>query len=140
MASKKINEGRLEIAGLRVTAEGEEILKGVDLAIKAGEVHVVMGPNGSGKSTLCNTVMGHPFYKVSGGKIMMNGKEISKLSPDKRAHAGLFLGFQYPREVAGITFGNFMRIAVNTVNKARSKSFKPIGPAQFYPLHGLHAA
>jgi len=134
MASKKITGKGLNISGLRVTADGEEILKGVDLAIKAGEIHVVMGPNGSGKSTLCNTVMGHPFYKVTGGKIVMDGNDVAKLKPDKRAHAGIFLGFQYPREVAGVTFGNFMRIAVNTVNKARNKSYMPIGPAQFYPL------
>lgn len=132
--TKAAAESGLVISGLCVSADNEEILKGVDLSIGQGDVHVVMGPNGSGKSTLCNAVAGHPFYKITGGKIEMDGRDISGLKADKRAHAGLFLGFQYPREVAGVTFGNFMRIAVNTVFKARDNSYKPAGPAQFYPL------
>ncbi len=123
----------LKIKRLKASADGQQILKGVNLDIKPGEIHVVMGPNGSGKSTLCNALMGHPSIKIEGGEIMMGGKEISALSPNKRAHMGLFLGFQYPREVAGVTFGNFMRIAVNTVLKAQNRVFKPIGPVQFFP-------
>jgi len=124
----------LEIKGLHVETDGTEIIKGMDLKISGGEMHVIMGPNGSGKSTLCYAIMGHPRYKITGGDVLFNGKSIKKLSPDKRAKLGLFLGFQYPHEIPGLTFGNFLRTASNAIGKSRAKNFKPLGPMQFYGL------
>lgn len=98
----------LEIKDLHVSVAGKEILKGVNLKIKRGELHALMGPNGSGKSTLSYVLLGHPKYKVEKGKILFNGKNITKLSTDKRAKLGLFLGFQYPVEVPGISLKNFL--------------------------------
>ncbi|HET6771217.1 MAG TPA: Fe-S cluster assembly ATPase SufC [Actinomycetota bacterium] len=103
----------LEIRDLRVSVEGKEILSGVDLTVRQGEVHALMGPNGSGKSTLANTVMGRPGYQVTGGEILFNGEGIVGISPDKRAQRGLFLAFQYPVEVAGVSMVNFLRSAYN---------------------------
>lgn len=133
MAEKKVKKQTLIISDLQIKVEGQKILDGVDLKIKTGEIHVIMGPNGSGKSTLCNTIMGHPNMKPSKGKITFGGQDILKMSPDKRAHAGLFLGFQYPREIAGVTFGNFVRIATNTIGRARDKKYEPVTPSKFYP-------
>ena len=124
----------LEIRSLHVNVEGQEILRGVDLTVRSGEIHIIMGPNGSGKSTLCYALMGHPKYKITQGTVTFNGQNIVELSPDKRAHLGLFLGFQYPREVPGVTFGNFMRMAVNTIEKTRNPNNKPIGVTQFFPV------
>jgi Fe-S cluster assembly ATP-binding protein len=124
----------LEIKGLYVETDGIEIIKGMDLKISAGEMHVIMGPNGSGKSTLCYAIMGHPRYKITGGDILFNGKSIKELSTDKRAKLGLFLGFQYPLEIGGLTFGNFLRTASNAIGKARKKSFKAKSPMEFYGL------
>lgn len=122
----------LIIKNLQVSVEGKQILKSVNLTIKSGEIHIIMGPNGSGKSTLCNALMGHPNYEITAGEVTFNGEDVLKLSPDKRAHLGIFLGFQYPREVTGVTFGNFLRIASNAVNKARDPDSKPAGPVPFY--------
>lgn len=94
------------------TIDGKEILHGVNLKIKKGEIHAIMGPNGGGKSTLAQVLMGHPGYKIIKGSIQLNGKEITALSPDKRAKLGLFLGFQYPVEVAGVNFSSFLRLAL----------------------------
>lgn len=124
----------LKIKNLKAKVEDKEILKGVDLEIKPGEIHVIMGQNGSGKSTLCNVIMGHPFYEATGGEVTFNEQDVLSLSPDKRAQAGLFLAFQYPREVTGVTFGNFMRIAVNAVNKIREPGKKPYSPGEFYKI------
>lgn len=124
----------LEIKNLSVAVEGKEILKDLSLTIKAGEMHIIMGPNGSGKSTLCNALMGHPKYDITGGEALLNGVNIVELDPDKRAQAGLFLAFQYPREIPGITFGNFLRHSVNAIQKATDPSAKPYGPAQFVPI------
>lgn len=124
----------LEIKNLFVSVDGKEILKDLSLTIKAGEMHIIMGPNGSGKSTLCNALMGHPKYDITGGEALLNGVNIVELDPDKRAQLGLFLGFQYPREIPGITFGNFLRHAVNAVQKANDPEAKPYGPAQFVPI------
>ena len=103
----------MEIKNLHVRVEGQEILKGLDLAMNRGEVHAIMGPNGSGKSTLANTLMGHPAYEVTEGEILFKGKNITELSTDERARLGLFLAFQYPSAIPGVTVANFLRTAVN---------------------------
>jgi Fe-S cluster assembly ATP-binding protein len=105
----------LEIRGLHADVEGKEILKGIDLTVTQGQVHALMGPNGSGKSTLANVLMGRPTYKVTAGEIRFRGEDITALSPDKRAQLGLFLAFQYPTEIAGVSVVNFLRTAYNAV-------------------------
>jgi Fe-S cluster assembly ATP-binding protein len=102
-----------EIQDLHVAIEDKPILKGVDLVVRKGEIHALMGPNGSGKSTLANAIMGHPKYKVTGGKILMKGENILEMDPDERARKGLFLAFQYPCEVPGVRTSNFLRLACN---------------------------
>ncbi len=107
------------------TIEGKKILNGVTLIINKGEIHALMGPNGSGKSTLASALMGHPGYKITSGKTILNGKDITNLSPDKKSKAGLFLGFQYPVEVSGVNFASFLRTAIN------EKSISRISPIAF---------
>jgi Fe-S cluster assembly ATP-binding protein len=107
---------KLEIRDLHATVEGTEILKGVDLTINQGEIHALMGPNGSGKSTLANTLLGHPKYKVTKGDVLIDGESIVNLTPDKRAKKGLFLAFQYPVAVPGVTMFSFLRAAYNAVH------------------------
>jgi Fe-S cluster assembly ATP-binding protein len=107
---------KLEIRDLHATVEGTEILKGVDLTINQGEIHALMGPNGSGKSTLANTLLGHPKYKVTKGDVLIDGESIIELTPDKRAKKGLFLAFQYPVAVPGVTMFSFLRAAYNAVH------------------------
>jgi Fe-S cluster assembly ATP-binding protein len=102
----------LVIKDLRVSVEGKEILKGLNLAINKGEIHAIMGPNGSGKSTLANTLMGHPAYEVTGGEILFKGKNIVDLAPDERSRLGMFLAFQYPSSIPGVSVANFLRTAV----------------------------
>ena len=104
----------LEIRDLYVKTEGKEILKGVNLSVSKNEVIALMGPNGSGKSTLAYAIMGHPKYKITKGKILLNGKDITNLPVNKRAKLGLFLGFQYPSEIQGISVVNFLRTALNS--------------------------
>lgn len=128
------NQHSLEIQDLHVAVEGQAILKGVTLSVKSGEMHAIMGPNGSGKSTLCYALMGHPNYEITGGKVLFDGQDITAMAVDERARLGLFLGFQYPREVPGVTFGNFMRTAVNAVAKARDAKSKPVGVVPFYHI------
>jgi len=106
----------LEIKDLHAAVEGKEILKGVNLTIKQGEVHALMGPNGSGKSTLAYTLLGHPKYKVTQGDILVDGQSVVSYPPDKRAKAGLFLAFQYPVTVPGVTMFSFLRAAYNSVH------------------------
>lgn len=101
----------LQIKNLHISIENKEILCGVDLTLNKGKVIAVMGPNGSGKSTLANTLMGHPKYKVTEGEIIIDGEDITALSPDKRAKKGLFLSMQYPPQIEGVTIGNFLRVA-----------------------------
>ena len=102
-----------EIQGLRVAAEGHEILKGVDLTVGAGELHALMGPNGSGKSTLANALLGSPEYEVTGGRVRYHGDDITDWAPDVRGKAGLFLAFQYPQAIAGVSVINFLRQALS---------------------------
>jgi Fe-S cluster assembly ATP-binding protein len=103
----------LEIQNLHVRTEEREILHGVDLKIERGQTHALMGPNGSGKSTLANTLMGNPSYEVTEGKILLNGEDITEADPDERARAGLFMAFQYPATIPGVSVANFLRLAVN---------------------------
>jgi Fe-S cluster assembly ATP-binding protein len=105
----------LEIRDLRAKIGEKEILKGVNLTINAGEIHAIMGPNGSGKSTLANVLMGNPAYEVTGGDILFKGESVLEMSPDERARRGLFLAFQYPVPIPGVTLVNFLRQAVNAV-------------------------
>ncbi|MCE5171261.1 Fe-S cluster assembly ATPase SufC [Paenibacillus profundus] len=101
------------INGLKATIEGKEILKGIDLEMKGGEIHAIMGPNGTGKSTLASALMGHPKYEVTEGNVTINGEDLLEMEVDERARAGLFLAMQYPSEIAGVTNSDFMRSAIN---------------------------
>nr|MDQ3319810.1 ATP-binding cassette domain-containing protein [Actinomycetota bacterium] len=104
----------LEIQNLHVQIEtGEEILHGVDLRVAKGETHALMGPNGSGKSTLANTIMGNPSYEITEGSIVLNGEDLTEADPDVRARAGIFMAFQYPATIPGVSVANFLRMAVN---------------------------
>jgi Fe-S cluster assembly ATP-binding protein len=103
----------LEIQNLHVRVEDREILHGVDLEVRKGETHALMGPNGSGKSTLANTLMGNPNYEVTEGRILLNGEDLTEADPDERAKAGLFMAFQYPATIPGVSVANFLRMAVN---------------------------
>ncbi len=114
----------LEIKNLFVTTEKKEILKGVSLKIKPGEIHTLMGPNGSGKSSLSLALMGHPSYQVTSGKIILDGKDITELSVDKRAKAGLFLALQYPVAVPGVSINNFMRSAYKNLKNPAVKALE----------------
>ena len=105
----------LSIKNLHVSVEGKEILKGINLEVRTGEVHAIMGPNGSGKSTLAYALAGHPRYEVEAGEVWMGDKNLFELAPDERARAGLFLAFQYPTSIPGVSMANFLRTAVNAV-------------------------
>ena len=113
---------QLEIKNLHVSVEGKEILKGLNLIVKQGEVHAIMGPNGSGKSTLAYALSGHPKYVVTDGDIIFKGKSILELSADERARQGLFLAFQYPVSVPGVSMANFLRLAYRSVKGDPSKA------------------
>src|SRR5258706_13143445 len=105
----------LVVKDLHVAVEGKEILKGLSLEVRKGEIHALMGPNGPGKSTLANTLMGHPRYEVTGGKIYFKGEDITDLPADKRAQRGLFLAMQYPTAIPGVTMVNLLRAALKSV-------------------------
>ncbi|RMF68982.1 MAG: ATP-binding cassette domain-containing protein, partial [Alphaproteobacteria bacterium] len=111
----------LEIRDLHVAVGETEIIKGLDLVIDAGEVHAVMGPNGAGKSTLAAALMGRPGYEVTGGSVLYEGRDLLAMEPHERAAAGVFLGFQYPVEIPGVSNLNFLRTAVNAQRKARGE-------------------
>jgi Fe-S cluster assembly ATP-binding protein len=111
----------LEVKGLRASAGDKEILKGIDLTVSAGEVHAVMGPNGSGKSTLAQVLAGHPAYKVTAGQVLYEGQDLLEMEPEERAQAGIFLAFQYPVEIPGISNAYFLRAAYNEIRKARGE-------------------
>jgi len=104
--------GQLEIKNLHVSVDAKEILRGVDLVVPVGEIHAVMGPNGSGKSTLASTILGHPRYEVTEGDILWKGQSLLELETDQRAKSGLFLAFQYPQEIYGVSTSNFLRLAM----------------------------
>ncbi|PZT55011.1 Fe-S cluster assembly ATPase SufC [Paenibacillus silvae] len=103
----------LQINDFRATIEGKEILKGINLQMKGGEIHAIMGPNGTGKSTLASALMGHPKYEVTGGTVTLDGEDLLEMAVDERARAGLFLAMQYPSEIAGVTNSDFLRSAIN---------------------------
>jgi Fe-S cluster assembly ATP-binding protein len=111
----------LEVKGLRANAGDKEILRGIDLTVRLGEVHAVMGPNGSGKSTLAQVIAGHPAYQVTGGEILYQGKDLLDMEPEERAQAGVFLAFQYPVEIPGVSNAYFLRAAYNEIQKARGQ-------------------
>jgi Fe-S cluster assembly ATP-binding protein len=111
----------LEIKNLHVTVHDKQILKGVDLHVRSGEVHALMGPNGSGKSTLANVIMGHPSYEVTEGQIRFNGEDITEADPDVRARSGLFMAFQYPVAIPGVTTAKYLRMVMNAHREARGE-------------------
>lgn len=119
------------IKNLKLSVEKKKIVKGISLEIPKGEIHALMGPNGSGKSTLAQAAMGHPRYNIDSGSIKINGREISDLSPDKRAHLGLFLSFQYPSEIPGVSLLNFLRTAYNQTKRSAKN---PISVSEFKKL------
>jgi len=116
----------LVIKDLHATVEDKPILQGVNLTIRQGEVHALMGPNGSGKSTLAYAIAGHPHYKITGGDILLNGESILGLAPDERAKAGLFLAFQYPTAIPGVSMANFLRQAVSAVRGYTDKAKRSV--------------
>jgi Fe-S cluster assembly ATP-binding protein len=109
----------LEIRNLRVSAEDKEILKGLDLEVSRGQIHALMGPNGSGKSTLANAIMGHPAFEVTEGEIVFDGEDITEAAPEERARAGLFMAFQYPVAIPGVTVAKYLRMALNAHREAQ---------------------
>src|ERR671915_2362819 len=111
----------LKIENLHVRAEDKQILKGLDLAVRSGEVHALMGPNGSGKSTLANAVMGHPNLDVTEGRVLFDGEDITEADPDERARAGLFMAFQYPVAIPGVTVAKYLRMVMNAHRQARGE-------------------
>ncbi|MEO5655036.1 MAG: Fe-S cluster assembly ATPase SufC [Nitrosospira sp.] len=122
----------LEIRGLRATVNGIEILKGIDLTVRFGEVHAIMGTNGSGKSTLAKVLAGHDAYQVTGGSVALEGNDLFDLKPEERARAGVFLAFQYPVEIPGVANSHFLRLAYNTVQAQRGKD--ELDPLEFDDL------
>jgi Fe-S cluster assembly ATP-binding protein len=122
---------QLEIQNLHVDIDGKQILQGVNLAAKQGEIHAIMGPNGTGKSTLAYTLMGHPSYTVTEGQVRFKGQDVLALAPDERSRLGLFLAFQYPVSISGVTVANFLRTAINSRRRAADKDDKGIPIPEF---------
>ena len=122
----------LEIRDLHASINGKEILKGVNLTVRDGEVHVLMGQNGAGKSTLSNVIVGHPAYEVTQGSITFNGKDLLAMKPEERAHEGIFLSFQQPVEIPGVSMVNFMRSALNA--KRKYQGLEPMPAGEFLKL------
>src|SRR2546422_8929875 len=131
----------LAVKDLHVAVEGKEILKGLSLEVRKGEIHALMGPNGSGKSTFANTLMGHPRYEVTSGDILFKGESVLEMEPDERSRAGLFMAFQYPVAIPGVSLANFLRSAMNarlapseTNGAGAMPSKKGIPPKEFRAL------
>lgn len=124
----------LEIRNLHVSVEDQAILRGVNLTIKQGEIHALMGPNGSGKSTLANVLLGNPAYEVTAGQMIFDGQDLLEMEPDERSRAGLFLAFQYPVAIPGVTLANFLRHAINARLKAKDPDSKGISIPEFRRL------
>src|SRR5881394_3895383 len=122
----------LEIKNLTASVDGNEILKGINLTVKPGEVHAIMGPNGSGKSTLAKILTGHPSYEVTGGEVIYDGKNLLEMSPDERAREGVFMAFQYPVEVPGVSNAQFLRLAYN--EKQKHLGQEELDPLEFKDL------
>src|SRR5664279_3772184 len=122
----------LSIKNLHVEAAGKPILRGLDLEVQAGEVHAIMGPNGSGKSTLANVLAGRDGYKVTAGEVLYQGKDLSTLAPEERAREGIFLGFQHPVEIPGVSNTYFLRAALNAIRKHRNE--EALDPMDFLAL------
>ena len=122
----------LEIRDLHATVEGQEILRGISLTVKRGEIHAIMGPNGSGKSTLAKVLAGHPAYEVTGGEVLFEGQNLLELAPDERARSGIFLAFQYPVEVPGVSNAQFLRLAYN--EKMKHTGGEELDPLEFKDL------
>lgn len=122
----------LEIKGLKASVEGKEILKGIDLKVEAGQVHAIMGPNGSGKSTLASVLAGRDKFEVTGGSVMFEGRDLLAMSVEQRACEGVFLGFQYPVEIPGVSMANFMKLAVNQKRKYNGQ--EPLSAAAFLKM------
>ena len=121
----------LEIKNLHANVNGKEILKGLNLTVKAGEIHAIMGPNGTGKSTLAYTLMGHPNYTVTSGEVLIDGENVLEMEPDERSRAGVFLAFQYPVAIPGVTVANFLRSAINSRRRAENPEDKGMPIPEF---------
>lgn len=132
MSGCKTKQNMLEIKNLHASINGKEILKGIDLTIKKGEIHAIMGPNGSGKSTLASVITGHPSFEVTEGEVYFDGKNLLELEPEERASEGVFLSFQYPVEIPGVSMVNFLRAAVNQQRKIREE--EPMSASEFLKL------
>ena len=130
--TKRKNDNMLEIKNLHAKIGDKEILKGINLTVKDGETHAIMGPNGSGKSTLSAVLVGNPLYKVTEGEVIFNGKNLLEMAPEDRAHEGLFLSFQYPVEIPGVSMNNFMKAAINEKRKYEGK--EPLTAGEFLKL------
>ena len=128
----------LEVKNLHAAVDGKEILKGIDLTVRAGEVHAIMGPNGSGKSTLASVLAGNERFEVTEGEVLFEGRDLLGMPVEERARAGLFLGFQYPVEIPGVSMANFMKYAVN--EKRKYQGLEPLTSAEFLRMMRERAA